>query len=245
MSELTFCKTFLGAIDSRPVKLSSDYVSDARTYPATGVPILPRLPQGHPQRPNPKATQDAPSTSAVNISLKPMKPTTPTLPLSAVDPAKTSVYDLKQQYSTATSIPATKIKILYKKKPVTDSKLISEVIGAEAGADVEFGVMVMGGAAAGGASTPSAESPVASPAAVAPSESDKGLAGAGAGTGAGAGASVGAVGGAAAVGPSGKEVVATDEFWADLNNFVLQRIKDEHEGERLVGVFRKAWQADR
>jgi hypothetical protein len=37
MSELAFCKTFLGAIDSRPVKLSSDYVSDARTYPATGV----------------------------------------------------------------------------------------------------------------------------------------------------------------------------------------------------------------
>ena len=37
MSELAFCKTFLGAIDSRPIKLSSDYVSDARTYPATGV----------------------------------------------------------------------------------------------------------------------------------------------------------------------------------------------------------------
>ncbi|KAF9694991.1 hypothetical protein EKO04_006973 [Ascochyta lentis] len=237
MSELAFCKTFLGAIDSRPVKLSSDYVSDARTYPATGVPILPRLPQGHPQRPNPKAAQDASSTSTINISLKPMKPTTPTLPLSAVDPAKTSVYDLKQQYSTATSIPATKIKILYKKKPVTDSKLVSEVIGEDAGAEVEFGVMVMGGAAAGGASTPSAESPVASPAAVAPSESDKGLAG--------AGANVGAAGGAAAVGPSGKEVVATDEFWGDLNNFVLQRIKDEHEGERLVGIFRKAWEADR
>ncbi|KAF1362127.1 hypothetical protein EJ07DRAFT_163986 [Lizonia empirigonia] len=227
MSELTFCKTFLGAIDSRPVKLSSDYVSDARTYPATGVPILPRLPQGHPQRPNPKAAQDASASSAINISLKPMKPTTPTLPLSAIDPAKTSVYDLKQQYSTSTSISATKIKILYKKKPVTDSKLVSEVIGADAGSDVEFGVMVMGGVTAAGASTPSGESPAASPAAVAPSESDKGLAGAG------ANASVGAAGGAAAVGPSGKE------------NFVLQRIKDEQEGERLVGVFRKAWEADR
>ena len=43
MSELTFCKTFLGAIDSRPVKLSSDYVSDARTYPATGVVSLSQL----------------------------------------------------------------------------------------------------------------------------------------------------------------------------------------------------------
>lgn len=259
MSELTFCKTFLGAIDSRPIKLSSDYVSDARTYPATGVvrapslthtpfseltthqPILPRLPQGHPQRPNPKSAANA-SPSTINISLKPMKPTTPTLPLSAIDPSKTSVYDLKSQYATSTGIPAAKIKILYKKKPVTDSKLVAELVGADAGADVEFGVMVLGGAAAG-AATPSAESPVGSPAAAAPSESDKGLAGAGAG--AGAEANQGAAGGAAAVGPSGKEVVATEEFWGDLNNFVLQRIKDEHEGERLVGVFRKAWEADR
>ncbi|KAJ8105533.1 hypothetical protein OPT61_g10116 [Boeremia exigua] len=111
MSELTFCKTFLGAIDSRPVKLSSDYVSDARTYPATGVPILPRLPQGHPQRPNPKTAANA-ATSTINVSLKPMKPTTPTIPLSAIDPSKTSVYDLKSQYATSTSIPAAKIKIL-------------------------------------------------------------------------------------------------------------------------------------
>lgn len=148
------------------------------------------------------------------------------------------MYDLKQQYSTSTSIPATKIKILYKKKPVTDSKLVSEVIGADAGSDVEFGVMVMGGATAG-ASTPSGESPVASPAAVAPSESDKGLAGVD------SSASPGAAGGAAAVGPSGKDLVATEEFWGDLKNFVLQRIKDEQEGERLLNVFKKAWEADR
>ena len=115
---------------------------------------------------------------------------------------------------------------------------MSEIVGTDAGSDVEFSVMVMGGATAG-ASTPSAESPVASPAAAAPSESDKGLAGVDAGT------NVGAAGGAAAVGPSGKEVVATEEFWGDLKNFVLQRIKDEQEGERLVGVFRKAWEADR
>jgi hypothetical protein len=50
--------------------------------------------------------------------------------------------------------------------------------------------------------------------------------------------------GAAAVGPTGKDIVATDEFWGDLKNFVLQRIKDEHEGERLVGVFKKAWESN-
>lgn len=50
MSELAFCKTFLGAIDSRPIKLSSDYVSDARTYPATGVVRL--APSPSPSTPN-------------------------------------------------------------------------------------------------------------------------------------------------------------------------------------------------
>ena len=208
-----------------PLPLPQTYLSPP-TLLTKPQAILPRLPQGPPQRPAPKTASNASST--ITITLKPMKPTTPTLPLSSIDPAKTSVYDLKSSYASSTSIPAAKIKILYKKKPVTDSKLVSEIIGADSGAEVEFGVMVMGGATAGVAS-PSVESPAESPAAVAPSESEKGLAGTG----------------AAAVGPSGKEVVATDEFWGDLKNFVLQRIKDEQEGERLVGVFKKAWEADR
>ncbi|CAO2649445.1 Nn.00g068300.m01.CDS01 [Neocucurbitaria sp. VM-36] len=235
MSEVAFCKSFLSALDARPAKLSSDHIADARQYPAQGAYTLPRLPHPpHPSRPNPKSTSsanDASSPSTINISLKPMKPTSPTVPLSSIEPSKTSIFDLKQQYSTSTSIPAAKIKILYKKKPVTDSKTVAEVIGSEAGEDVEFSVMVLGGAVAGGG-TP----PVASPPAAAPSEADKGLAGS-AGQGSGAGA--------AAVGPSGKEVVATEEFWSDLNNFVLQRIKDEQEGERLVGVFRGAWEGSK
>lgn len=156
-----------------------------------------------------------------------MKPTTPTIPLSNIEPSKTSIYDLKNSYSTATSIPHAKIKILYKKKPVTDSKSVADVLGGDAGAEVEFGVMVMGGAVASPAGTP-----VQSPPAVAPSEADKGLA-----SGPGAGA--------ASVGPSGKEILATEEFWGDLKNFVLQRTKDEAESERLLGVFRGAWEQNK
>ncbi|KAF1851039.1 uncharacterized protein K460DRAFT_328564 [Cucurbitaria berberidis CBS 394.84] len=230
MSELAFCKSFLSALDARPAKLSSDHIADARQYPAQGAYTLPRLPHPpHPSRPNPQSTstaRDASTASTINVSLKPMKPSTPTISLSSIDPSKTSIYDLKQQYATSTSIPAAKIKILYKKKPVMDSKTVAEIIGTGAGGDVEFSVMVLGGAAVGG--TP----PVTSPPAVAPSEADKGLAG-------NVGESSGT--GAAAVGPSGKELVATEEFWGDLKNFVLQRIKDEQESERLVGVFRSAW----
>jgi hypothetical protein len=170
-----------------------------------------------------------------------MKPSTPTIALSSIDPSKTSIYDLKQQYSTQASIPATKIKILYKKKPVTDSKTLLEVIGSDAGPEVEFGVMVMGGGAgAGNVGSPAAGgTPVTSPPAVAPpTESEKGLASAGETSARTVGATVGA-------GASGKQVVATDEFWGDLKTFVLQRIKDAEEGERLVRVFRGAWEQNK
>ena len=107
-----------------------------------------------------------------------------------------------------------------------DSKTVLEVIGTDAGSEVEFGVMVMGGAVAGGAGTP-----VTSPPAVAPNEAEKGLTG-----------EQQADASAAAQGPSGKEVVAGNEFWEDLRGFLVQRIRDEKEGERLAGVFKGAWE---
>lgn len=70
MSELAFCKTFLGAIDSRPIKLSSDYVSDARTYPATGVVRL---------APSPSATPPKIPTS-INVANKPPSQSSPVSP---------------------------------------------------------------------------------------------------------------------------------------------------------------------
>jgi len=39
---------------------------------------------------------------------------------------------------------------------------------------------------------------------------------------------------------AGKEVLRTEEFWGDLKGFLVQRLKDEAEGERVAGVFRKA-----
>lgn len=242
MSEFAFCKSFLSALDARPVKLSSDHIADARQYPAQGAYTLPRLPHPpHPQRPNPKSTDSADastSASTITVTLKPMKPSTPTIPLSAIDPSRTSVYDLKQQYATQASLSAAKIKILYKKKPVTDSKTLIEVIGTDAGAEVEFGVMVMAGAAAASGSPAAGGTPVTSPPAVAPpTESEKGLASAGESSAGASSTTTGAV--------SGKDIVATDEFWGDLKTFILQRTKDAEEGERLVGVFKAAWEQNK
>jgi hypothetical protein len=38
----------------------------------------------------------------------------------------------------------------------------------------------------------------------------------------------------------GDEILKTEEFWTDLRGFLVQRLKDEAEGDRLVKVFRNA-----
>jgi hypothetical protein len=46
--------------------------------------------------------------------------------------------------------------------------------------------------------------------------------------------------GAVAQGVSGKEVLAKEEFWGDLKGWLVQRLRDEGEAERVFGVFRGA-----
>lgn len=46
--------------------------------------------------------------------------------------------------------------------------------------------------------------------------------------------------GSVAQGESGKAVLAKEEFWSDLKGFLIQRLRDEKEGDRVYGVFRKA-----
>lgn len=41
-------------------------------------------------------------------------------------------------------------------------------------------------------------------------------------------------------GGGAKEVLGTEAFWGDLKDFLVQRLRDEGEGERLLGVFREA-----
>lgn len=91
-----------------------------------------------------------------------------------------------------------------------DSKVLKDLVGEEGkGGKIEFGIMVMGGAAALKKADEEIEPKVL------------GVAGEG---------KIGA----------GKEVLKTEEFWSDLKGFLVQRLKDEGEGERVAGVFRKA-----
>lgn len=188
--------------------------------------VLPKLPSPpHPARPNSK-TGSSSAAAALTIVLKPMKKEHPTVSLPSIIASTTSVYDLKAAYASRADVSAAKIKILYKKKPVPDSKTVIEVVGNDVEGEIEFGIMVLGG---GVVASPAPPSPAQSPPASAPKEDDKD--------------SQNQPTGSAAQGPSGKEVV-NEEFWSDLKGFVVQRIRDEGEGERLVRVFKSAWEKE-
>jgi hypothetical protein len=113
--------------------------------------------------------------------------------------------DIKAQVTAQTRIPTEKIRILYNKKPVPDSKVLKEVVGEEEAA-VEFAVMVIGGAAA-----------------IPPAEADVPVASTADATGAAA--------------------LETAAFWDDLKGFLMQRLKDESEAEKLSALFKSSWES--
>ena len=112
----------------------------------------------------------------------------------------TSILDVKNAVSSQTSLPTNKMKLLYKKKPIPDSKVLKDLLDQGETA-IEFSVMVLGGASA-------AEAPTAA-------------------------------------GTSGAAVVAAPAFWDDLRGFLLQRVNDEKEADRLYKLFRSSWETGR
>lgn len=48
---------------------------------------------------------------------------------------------------------------------------------------------------------------------------------------------------AAPVQPTGAATLETDEFWSDLNGFLMQRLKDEAQAEELSALFKSSWQS--
>lgn len=135
-------------------------------------------------------------------------------------PLNTSILDIKTAVAEQASLVADKIKVLHKKKPVADSKVLKELLGEEE-ASVEFSVMVMGGAAAAAAPAAPTVAPATSPAAKTGETAE---------------------GTNPAQGLSGEAVLATDEFWTDLRGFLSQRIRDEKITEDLFGKFLSSWE---
>ncbi|KAG7285101.1 hypothetical protein NEMBOFW57_009721 [Staphylotrichum longicolle] len=165
-TELTFAKTFLSLLDSKPPKISPDHVEDPRTYPGTSPYTLPRHPSQKPFSKRKPATNTNTSTTttgsatpstggtgkaaAEGVTVTCTSPRNPafTLALAAQHPA-TSLAEVKEQVARETGLALGKIKLLFGKKPVGDSKVLADLLssssGSAAGGELELGVMVLGG----------------------------------------------------------------------------------------------------
>lgn len=175
-----------------------------------------------------KKSQAPGSSKSINLRIKSARNpalefTIPNAPLST-----TTVQDLRDAVrgrvagAQGNPVPLDKIKVLYHRKPVSGTgKTIAEVLVDEpemlaGGKEVEFGVMIIGGAkAVEAAESESHEGEQAR------DESPP----------------------KAAVGPSGAELLKTEAFWDDLQGYLQQRLKDQEEAGRLRGLFKDAWQS--
>ncbi|KAK6845269.1 hypothetical protein PG995_015379 [Apiospora arundinis] len=135
MTEATFAKQFLAALDSRPVKLSADHVEDPRSYPARSAYTLPRptKPMSKPKNRSGAAGGPPGSEHSFTVVIKSLRNPPLDLKLTSQTP-NTSMLDLKAAVAAelAGGVALEKIKMLYKKKPVVDSKVLKEL--AEEGA---------------------------------------------------------------------------------------------------------------
>ncbi|KAI1655844.1 cell-cycle control medial ring component-domain-containing protein [Daldinia decipiens] len=144
MTEVAFARSFLAALDARPIKLSSEHVEDPKSYAARGAYILPKMPKTMSKR---KASTVAPGQErSLTVVVKSLRNPPLDIKLSS-QTLNTSVLDIKTAVSQDTGIPIEKMKLLHKKKPIADSKVLKDLAG-ESETSIEFSVMVMGGAAA-------------------------------------------------------------------------------------------------
>ena len=212
MTELSFAKSFLSTLDSRPLKLQSDHASDPKSLEVTAPYTLPRMPTAFKKLvASGEDVHEVHKQSTLNITLKSSKNPVMSLSLPSTD-VGTSVLVLKEKVAKELKIEGTdRIRVLYKRKPAGDVKTIKEVVGEDdVGQEVDFGVMVMGykeDTSKKDEDTPmkDVEEPVAQ-------------------------------------GASREDVLNGEDFWNDLRGFLVQRLQDEGKAGEVFHKFRESWE---
>ncbi|KAK4228430.1 cell-cycle control medial ring component [Podospora fimiseda] len=237
-TEIAFAKQFLAQLDVKPGKIGSDHVEDARNYPGGNGFLLPKYPSSPvlPKRrirTSPSTTSTSTTTSSATatkqddnkVSVKAISARNPplTLRFEGLDGSTTSMLDVKQLIHEEIGVPVEKVKILFNKKPVGDTKVLKELgLTAEGKGEVELGVMVLGGVG----SVPEGWKKKS-----VSGEGNKGV----------EEEKVEEKASGSVVAPgqiSGVEVVKTQEFWGDLQGFLEQRVKDVGVARGLVERWR-------
>jgi len=192
--------------------------------------ILPRMPKPYSKRAQSSTSVKPTSTSSatLTITLKPLRAsaTGPNTVVVKDQTPESSIYDVKAACAAQAGYATEKVKILWERKPVSDSKTVKEVVGEDAtpGAEVEMGVMFMGQptqAPSGGSAEPSA----------APTAEEQGP---------DRRASVYEDASSAQAG-HGEAVLETKEFWDELQSFVSQKLHNDSLTTNVMQGFRQSW----
>lgn len=216
MAVLSSCRLIMSKIP-RPTKPEVLCVLPLQTYNSQVMGIKSLITNKQyilPKMPKPMSKRDGSSIApgqerSLVVTVRSLRNPPLDLRLSSLS-LTTSVHDVKTSVAKETGISEDKIKILHKKKPIPDSKVLKDLVSKD-DTTVEFSVMVMGGASAAVAT------------AAANTDQRKEV----------------------AQGLSGTDVLQTQEFWQDLQGFLLQRIRDEQVVGGLTDTFRTAWEAKR
>lgn len=128
----------------------------------------------------------------------------------------TSLLDVRMALAETTHVPLEKLRLLYNKKPVVDSKLLKDLVAASLGetepTEIELGVMVTGGAATvAAAAAEAAAAEAAAPSAAETTEPDT--------------------------------VAAESEaFWTDLRGYLVKRTGSVKQADELFSLFLRSWE---
>ncbi|KAL8740010.1 MAG: hypothetical protein Q9190_007236 [Brigantiaea leucoxantha] len=193
-------------------------------------------------RPPPPPSSTARSaTSAVptslTITLKSLRPSPPLSLSLRSQSADTTIHTLKTLIRNYLNRPTTDgIKVLYRKRPCSDAKTVLDVLSSDAGkeaeiggeTEVEFGVMIVGGGVGSAVTGEGAESGKATVEGEDTEMKD-------------ASEAAGIPPTPAAQGRSGEEVLQEEEFWRDLQAFLVQRLRDEKMAGDVWELFKGAW----
>ena len=159
--------------------------------------------------------------AAVRVCLKSVRNPSFNVVLAQRQSMSTTVLELKRALLEHIDASEDQLRLLYKKKPCADLKTIKDLVPADE-RDVEFSVMVIGGAGAGAGADGAAAVATTSSESTTPD---------GAGT--------------KPITNDAQDLLHADGFWQDLKSFLDDRLNDQRESDQVLQTFRSAWTSRR
>ncbi|KAK6502926.1 hypothetical protein TWF481_007967 [Arthrobotrys musiformis] len=216
--EIDFAKSVLVTLSSKPITIAPDHVEDLRKLPPRALFTLPKLPHTM------SKPRDPSQPASATVHLKTLRPPQFINESLQSHPLSSTIQSVKTIVQSKTGVPLDKIRLMIKGKILGDSKTLSEVV--EDGGEVTISVMVTGGY-----TVPTSTAGGSLPDTAAVAEAVEKVETAEEAVKMDVDSEVGDV----------VKVLEGEEFWADLEVFLRQKVGKEEVAKEVSGIFRQAW----